>query len=261
MLKQMRCVSIVALLATAGGALAGGTVIPSDWSRADGWGGDGSNPVSYGGEPVWHYEVVTDPQAGQLGSTRPWYMQPRSSMVYDFDWFNTGQSAYAQGDDVNPPIFNTNLVHNVFVNDFSNIPVVRWRKPSFETRPSVFVQGQLRLLWDGLGGVGVPNDVDVVIAKVNGSNGTMTTLFSQTVASAISSPTVGGSAVIPVNLSVTMATGDSILYTLRGRQGQSPSGSWVRMFDDGLTITTVPTPGVASVLGLAGLAAIRRRRA
>lgn len=261
MSQNLRCVAILAIAASAGQAwAAGGVIVPTSWNRGEAWTGDGTNPVPIGGQPVWYYEAVTDTQAGQLGSARPWYMQPRTPLGYDTDWFGTGQGAYALGDDINPPIFDSYMVHNVFVDAFTNVPVVRWQKPSYETNPAIFVQGSFRLVWDGPSAVGVPNDVDVVVALVKPASGTMTTLFSQTVSSAITQPSVGGQTIIPINLSVTMDAGDSILYSLRGRQAQSPNGSWIRMYDDNITISSIPAPGATGLLALAGFAAARRRR-
>lgn len=239
-------------------ALASGTN-PSSWLRARDWNLSGLNPIQVGGQPVWMHEFIAAEGAGGLGTANPWYTRPRGPMGYDADWYGSGTPAYSRANDVNPPIFRRFLTHNVesTVHDF--VPAVRWMKPSNVSETNFTITGDMLVTWDGPNGVGQSNDVDVVIAKQDGALGTLSVLFSTTVSKPDPRPSVGDVRLIPINLSLQINEGDSILVTHRGRTSFTPEGNWINLADN-LTIALIPAPGAMGLLAVAGIAMGRRRR-
>jgi uncharacterized protein (TIGR03382 family) len=123
----------------------------------------------------------------------------------------------------------------------------------------VNIAGTMVLNWNGVNGLGRPVDVDVVIAKIPAS-GTPSVLYSATVSKPHPFPSVGDSVNLPVTLAnVSVNSGDSIVFTLRGKNSVGPLGAWVNLYDS-LVITSIPSPASAALLGLGGLVASRRRR-
>jgi MYXO-CTERM domain-containing protein len=236
--------------------------VVTSWTRATDWvngiaqGSTQNNPSPVGGMPTWQYEVV---HGGALGSANPWYAQTGSLMTWDPAWYHTGWGVWSNGNDLNPPILPGRLIHNVHTSTFADIPLVRWLNP-FGAGAQITVAGTLTINWNGVNGLGRPDDVDVVIARRNASDGSTSILYSTTVTKPQPFPSVGDSVMLPISLThVVIGPGDSIVFTERGRQGLGPLGAWVNMYD-AVTITAVPGPGSLALLGLGGLVAGRRRR-
>ncbi|QYU69936.1 hypothetical protein J4558_07380 [Leptolyngbya sp. 15MV] len=233
---------------------------PQFFNRSANWTGLGTNPSQVNGQPIWYYEYTSSPLGGPLGSALPWYTLPRSLMVWDENWFSTGHSVFARGDDLNPPIFQNRLVHNVLATEHQYVPVVRWQNPASNANPLLALSGNLIVGWDGPNGIGNPNTVDVIVAKIDALLGTMTVLLSETVTKPTNQPSAGETRTIPVSISgVPLQPGDSVIITHRARTSSTPFGSWVFVRDE-LTIATVPAPATLGVLAMAGLAMGRRRR-
>jgi MYXO-CTERM domain-containing protein len=246
----------VGLFAAAGSADAG---VVNSWQRSTDWvpgttqGSTEGNPGPVGGTPVWQYEVA---HGGGLGSSNPWYAQPTQLMTWDAGWWQTGWGVWSKGDDVSPPILAGRLVHNVYPTTFDDIPMVRWMSP-LGNNAHVSVTGTLTVNWNGVNGLGRPVDVDVVIAKHTAA-GVTSLLFSDTVSKPNPFPSVGDSVMLPVNLTnILFNAGDSLVISERGHNAVGPLGAWVNLYD---SVRIAPAPGVTAVLGLAGLAAVRRRR-
>lgn len=232
------------------------------WNRLADWGagtvaGHEMNPgPDKSGSPVWRYEWT---RGGGLATDSPWYLTPGQAMTWDPVWWYTGLSAWSRGDNQSPPIHDRVMTHNLYVDEFASIPVVRWLTP-VDHAASFDVSGDLRVRWAGPDRVGSPVDVDVVIALASASLGTTVPLFTATV----SKPTPIDSALESVDLPVdfrglSMQPGDSLLISVRGAHDFAPYGRWVDMFDN-LTVTLVPGPGGALGLAAAGLWAGRRKR-
>jgi MYXO-CTERM domain-containing protein len=259
MLSQFVRASL-ALAVLAGAAQAG--VTNQVWRRSTDWvpgsaqGSSDNNPGPVGGQAVWSYEWAN---GSGLASEDPWYQNTGHRMTWDGAWWGTGWGVWSKGDDNSPPILPGRLIHNVAAAEYANIPMVRWENP-MGNGGVVNISGTLLVNWNGVSGLGRPDDDDVVIAKFSASTNTTVALYSNTVSKPNPFPSVGDSVLLPINLSnILMNQGDSIIITHRGQQSLSPLGAWINMYD-GLTITSVPTPGAAGVLALAGLAAARRRR-
>lgn len=231
----------------------------SDWVPGGNQGSSLNNPSPDGqGNPSWRYEWAT---GGPLGSESPWYTQPGNLMTWDAAWWSTGFGVWSGGgDDINPPIFHHRLTHNLLDTTYARVPVVQWVNPTGDGA-AVDIAGSLRVVWTGPGFLGSPVDVDVVLALHDASEGTTSPLFSTTLSKPIGSDTVGDQIILPISLnSVAFDADDSILVSMRGHDSFAPYGRWIDMYDD-LTITLVPAPGAAALLGLAALTMGRRRRA
>jgi hypothetical protein len=229
----------------------------ADWVPGNTQGGTVNNPgPGAGGTSIWQYEYT---QGTGLGTSNPWYTRATSLMSWDPGWYNTGWGVWSKGDNLNPPVLAGRLVHNVHISAAQDIPIVRWNSP-FGPINDLAIAGSLIVNWNGMGGLGQPVDVDVVIAKQNAQRTITTLLFSTTVSKPNPFPSVGDSVNIPVNLStITLNPGESIIIRHRGRSVLPTTGGWINMFDN-LSFTSIPAPGTLGLLGLAGLAAARRRR-
>lgn len=222
-------------------------------------GSSAGNPNPVGGQPVWQYEVV---QGGALGTSNAWYKQSSGSqlMTWDSAWYQTGWGVWSNGDDANPPILGSRLVHNVAASVYNDVPVVRFLNP-VGASSTLSINGSFQIAWSGVDGLGRPNDVDVVIAKYNSTLNETTLLYSNTVSKPLPFPSVGDSLNLPISLNgISLGADESVMISHRGRTPLSPLGAWVNLYDN-VTFSVVPAPGAAAVLGLGGLVAARRRRA
>jgi hypothetical protein len=214
-----------------------------------------NNPSTIGGNATWRYEVT---QGGGVGSINPWYEQASQLMTWDPAWYSTGWGVWSKGNNQNPPILAGRLIHNVHSSTWADVPMVRWMNPLNNTEASI--AGTLTVNWNGVNGLGRPVNVDVVIAKQNLTTNATTILYSTTVSKPNPFPSVGDSVFLPINLAgVSLSAGDTIVISQRGQSSVGPLGAWVNLYDN-IGITVIPAPGSAAVLGLAGLAAARRRR-
>jgi MYXO-CTERM domain-containing protein len=229
----------------------------ADWVPGGVFGGTVNNPApAAGSSSVWQYEYA---QGGALGSSNPWYTQATTLMTWDSDWYGSGWGVWSRGDDLNPPVLAGRLVHNVHASAVQDIPIVRWNSPLGPVN-DLAITGTLLIDWNGAGGVGLPVDVDVVIARQNAQKTATTMLFSTTVSKPNPFASVGDWVSIPINLSsISVGLGESIIITHRGRGSFSPAGGWVNLHDN-VSFTSVPAPGSLGLLTLGALALGRRRR-
>lgn len=234
--------------------------VTQNWQRSSDWlagttqGSTINNPG--GGGAVWQYEYTT---GGDLDSSNPWYKNPGTLLTWDGAWWQTGWGVWSKGDDVSPPILAGRLIHNVAAASYDNVPVVRWRNPLGDGG-DVSLSGSLLINWNGVNGLGRPDDVDVVIGKYSAATNTTSALFSTTVSKPTPFASVGDSVLLPINISnVLVNQNDSLVFTLRARTALAPLGGWINMYD-GIQIHAVPAPGAGALLAGAGLLAARRRR-
>lgn len=230
----------------------------SDWVPGVAVGSTVGNPgPGPGGPVVWKYEFVS---GGPLGSANQWFEQPRQLLKWDDAWWSTGQPAWSKGDDLSPPVQQDRIIHNLHTSTYADIPVLSWINPLGDGA-QINVDGSVRLRWTGNGGLGFPVDVDFVVAKFDASAGTVSPLFSDTFSKPTPSATIEEEIIIQIGLSeLVFDENDALVISHRGREAFGPMGMWVTVFDQGLNLSLVPTPGVATLLGLAGLALARRRR-
>jgi hypothetical protein len=250
----------LALAVMAGTAQAG--VTNDVWRRSTDWvagtsqGSSNNNPGQVSGQAVWEYQWTS---GGGLDSSNPWYKNPGTLMTWDGAWWSTGWGVWSKSDDNSPPILAGRLIHNVAASSWANIPMVRWMNP-LGNGGVVNLSGTLVVNWNGVNGIGRPDDDDVVIAKYSAATNTTVPLFTSTVSKPNPFPSVGDSVLLPVNLTnIDVNQGDSIVITHRGQEALAPLGAWINLYD-GLTITAVPAPGAAGLLATAGLMGFRRRR-
>jgi hypothetical protein len=231
------------------------------WQRSSDWipGTPGSVSGTPGpsGPPIWVYEYTTG--GGHRLSSNPWFTTPTQMMVWDDNWYGTNVGVWAAGNDLNPPVDANRLAHNMSSIAHSQAPLIRFNNPNgFGT---VFtLAGTLKVVWDGLNGVGYPTPVDVMIGVQDATKSNTNVLLSTTVLKPNNFPSVGDFVTLPVQLTnVMLAPGESIIVSHRARNSAAPGapGGWIHMHD---TISLVPSPGIASVMGLGALAMMRRRR-
>lgn len=256
--KQFVTLCAPVLIAAAGAQARPDYVRSLNWVNGTSQGGTVNNPSTVGGQAVWQYETV---QGGGLNSANPWYANQGQLMTWDAGWYTTGWGVWSKGDNGNPPILASRLVHNVAASAFADVPIVRWRNPLGDNT-TLDITGSLVVNWNGLNGLGRPDDVDVVIAKYSSQLNTTVPVYSTTVSKPNPIPSIGDSVLLPINLhGITLNLGDSIVVSHRGQQGLAPLGAWINMYD-GVTFHAVaaPAPASAALLGMGGLAAFRRRR-
>lgn len=235
-----------------------------EWNRTANWVA-GTTPGSTIGNPqpdgegagVWQYEWV---EGGGIGSANEWFAQPSHLMVWDDNWWNIGSGgAWVNSDELNPPIFNNRMTHNLHDTSSSAIPMVRWINP-VGNGTVVDIAGVLNVTWSGHEFFGVPVATDVVIAHNDFSTGITSLLYSDTLLKPSPFPSIGDSVDVPISIrGVVMDEGDSILISLRGQRDFAGDGRWV-ILEDAISITLIPAPGAAALLGMGGLIALRRRR-
>ena len=247
----------VLLALTASQALARPDYVRSvNWVEGTVQGGTAGNPGQVNGTPIWQYETT---QGGALGSGNAWYSQPTDLMTWDSSWYATGWGVWSKGNDANPPVLPSRLVHNVAAAVYNDVPMVRFHNP-LGNGASLNINGTLQIAWNGVDGLGRPNDVDVVIAKFDSALNSTTLLYSNTVVKPLPFPSVGDSLNLPINITgVTLNQGDSIILSHRGRTPLAPLGAWINMYDN-VTFNLVPAPATAMLLGFGGLVSLRRRR-
>jgi uncharacterized protein (TIGR03382 family) len=140
----------------------------------------------------------------------------------------------------------------------SRVPLIRFRN-TFGSTELFDLAGQISVVWDGVGGVGRPTPVDVIVAKQNAAGSLTTLLFSDTFDKPNNFASIGDRVDMGISLpDVSLAPGESIIISHRGRETVTPGG-WIHLHDN-VTITTIPTPGALALMGLGGLVALRRRR-
>lgn len=235
-----------------------------EWNRHVNWvpgtaaGSTAGNPQPDGeGSGTWQAEWT---EGGPIGSSNEWFAQPGRLMVWDPDWYGIGAGgAWVKDNNVNPPVFNNRMTHNVHKDAYEAIPMMRWINPVGDNT-IIDINGSLDIKWSGHEFFGVPVGVDVVIAVNDFSTGVTTILLGETLSKTKPFPSIGDTTTVEVSLGrVTLDEGDSIIISLRGHSSFDGDGRWVVM-EDNVSITLTPAPGASALLGMAGLAALRRRR-
>lgn len=206
----------------------------ADWTngKLEGYAWQNGNPDDdKNARAAWSYELVQT--GGGLGDPKPWYAEPKSLLVWDADWFGGGYPVWAAGNNSNPNIAKTTIVHFIEGNYLGHAPLVRWINPTGATA-TVHITGNLKVSWSGQGNLGTPVQADVAIVQVS-PKGQHTVLFSGT----YDDPSPGdnniGTKTVQVDLpGVVVPDGGSILIGVRGRS--AVNGRWFAM-DDNLKVT------------------------
>ncbi|MCW5757543.1 MAG: PEP-CTERM sorting domain-containing protein [Phycisphaeraceae bacterium] len=237
------------------------------WHRASDWapgvlhGSTFGNPgPGFDGVGVWRYEYATG--GGGLGADNPWYQQSTTLLSWDNNWWGNGFGAWTAGDDRNPPIRQDRMTHNLVGTHYETTPLVRWLLPTGAGDLALSLTGSFDVLWTGHEFRGTDIDVELVVARQT-AGGEFDVLFTDRLSKPTPGVSVGDRRSSMVDISsVIMSEGDSLVISGRGVSSVGwTEGRWLSISDD-LTMTVVPIPAPASLalLGLGGLAAMRRRR-
>ncbi|MFI4916297.1 MAG: PEP-CTERM sorting domain-containing protein [Phycisphaerales bacterium JB060] len=238
------------------------------WHRASDWapgvvpGGSTNNPgPGFDGVGVWQYENANGGDG--LGGTNPWYTQETTMLSWDSNWWGHGIGVWSQGNDINAPISQGKMSHNLVGSIHNDAPIVRWMMPEGTPELNIDVNGQFDVLWTGHEYRGTDMDVELVIARET-AGGSFDVLFSDVLSKPTPGVSIGDTASSMVNLSgISMADGDSLIISGRGVSsvGTGDEGRWIDITDDlNVSVSAVPAPASLALLGLGGLAAARRRR-
>ncbi len=237
------------------------------WHRASDWvpgivpGSTVNNPgPGFDGVGVWSYETASG--GGGLSSDTPWYAQDKTMLSWDNNWWGHGTGVWSNGNDINPPIRQGKMTHNLVGSYYDDTPIVRWMMPAGESELSVDINGQFDVLWTGHEMRGTDIDVELVIARET-ADGQFDVLFSDVLSKPTAGTSIGDTASSMVDLSsIMLSEGDSIVMSGRGVSSVGwTEGRWLGISDDlTIRVSEVPAPASLALLGLGGLAAARRRR-
>ena len=254
------------------------------WNRYDDWvpgttnGSSAGNPMpDSAGNPVWSAEYFANVPAGSdldtSDSVAPWYTLPSAGVLsWDSSWWGGSTGLWVYKDDVEPAIWDKGQTDvnttNPLDADYKRLPLVRWVNPcsvpvtiSITSGPDFTV---------GFAGTSTAldmaqSDTDVAIVLKDASQGgALSLLYSDKVANPLPGPGVHLVPLTPVQLELTIEPGDEILVSHRSRYeyfqpAPGVSARWTYLNED-YTITVVPEPATLAILGLGGLALLRRRR-
>ncbi len=242
------------------------------WDRSNDWtpgtvpGSTIGNPDNDSrGNPVWQAAYVSG--GGGLASATPWYLQQRTLMVWDDEWWPNGEGsgrwakAYL-GDgvdnNINPPIGRYGMSHDLSPRkaEWESVPVATWINP-LEQSALISVGGKFDLLWEGRNG---SPDLDIEVAFVKfAADGSHELLYSAVFENPNPNTYNHPFPQITTNVSIepfVVRPGDSISFTARAANAPlaSPDDKWILFRDDiKLTyVTAVPEPAAWAMLG-AGL--------
>ena len=189
------------------------------------------------GFPVWEYLYVTG--RGGIGDGSPWYRLGGAKAVWDNSWDPGGFGVWTGANNGFPRYFQGSVEASPGRPDTT--PLMHWICP-FDSY-SIDILGQLRLRWFGIGNATNP-EIDVVVAKLDVSTGTIEDLLAQTVVK----PTLDGTdeeAFIPVELrDVVFDKGDRLIVAHRGRTN---FGGFTYLGDENLWIIPSSATNTATV--------------
>ena len=209
----------------------------------------------FDGRRVWQYEVAHG--GARLGTGDEWFRQDTSLMVWDEDWWGIGQGAWALDDNINPPIFQNRMTHNISGGHHEHTPLVRWLNPGRDM--SVSIVGDYDVLWSGHERVGADVQVELVVARES-AGGDIDMLFEQVLDKPTRGLSIGDKMSVPVELgSINIAMGDSLIFTACAVDPMAGPGRWVAV-TDALEITVVPAPASLALLAIGFAFAVRRSR-
>jgi hypothetical protein len=220
------------------------------WDRSTDWSGGSIPGTTAGnpdddsrGNPVWLAEYTTGGEG--LSSDTPWYLQKKTLMVWDDEWWpnGAGSGRWAKeylGDgvdnNINPPIGRYGMSHDLSPRKsaWEFVPVVSWVNPLTESA-LIKIGGSFDLLWEGRNGS--PNlDIEVVFVKFS-SDGAQEVLYSHVFQNP--NPNVYNHPFPQVteNISVSdfvVRPGDLISFSARAANAplSSPDDKWILFRDD-----------------------------
>ena len=238
----------VSLLSVSVSAQAQSYPVGYTWDRSTDWvigtsaGTSAGNPSpDRQGSKVWRYEWTV---GGSMLTTNPWFLGPKSLMVWDDYWWGTqSQNNWARGylgagsdNNVNPPISRWTLAHDLseYKKSVGYMPIVRWINPVIGYN-EFSISGNMQVEWAGWG-VSPDVDVEVVIGKKDEVSGKFSVVWAQTV----SNPTPRTvnppypKVTIPLSIPlIRMNKNDGLLFTVRAKRDTAfAEPNWVVLYDN-----------------------------
>lgn len=224
------------------------------WAREADWTPGTTNDSTAGnpdddslGNPTWRYERAI---GGPLGSANVWYAQARSALV----WRN-GQWRVDSAD--RSPAIAQDAMSQADINFTFDSPIARWQNPTGVTQlVDVSVDTDVISFRADSGST----DLELAVVRLNAATSTFDLLWSETRNAPHNSVLQPGAA--STLFGVSVAAGDSVLFTYRNLLDSPRGGNGSTAWVDASTVTIVPEPASVAVLGLCGLLLVRvpRRR-
>jgi len=169
------------------------------------------------GFPVWQHDIQA--YAGSLDSANPWYQNTGTKAVWNSSWRNGGSAVWAGPLGGYPLLYRTSIEASTR-QTASGMPAVRWICPFDDY--SIDVLGNIGVYWRGHN-VGAGTEVDVAMALLDASDGSITDLFVQT----ITKPTedTSNEEIFPsLDLrDISIDQGDTLILTLRNQNNTGGS--------------------------------------
>lgn len=207
------------------------------WNGGNGDGGTNGNPnLDSEGNPTWEYVALG---GGGIGSSDPWYDAGPSEHSILGTYDTGGGYGWLGGDAF---CFQNSLIHQW---GQDGAPGVIWLNPT-DGPVTVNISGLVQFSWDS----GLTASSDYVIATENLQTYAANPLFETTV-----SPS--GSTTVPIDITdVSLAANQGLVFTFRG-----DVSTYLDYYEtDSINVVLVPEPTTGSLLLIAGMGMLMRRR-
>lgn len=174
------------------------------------------------GYPVWR--AMTIDGGDVLGSSTPWFLEPRQCMTWDADWFRNG-GRWSTGDDFGASLGPQEMTHTSVPVAFApHTPLLEFQNV-FARAIDLLIEGSCTLSWTFSGVTPTQRPVDVVLVRFDASGGGHEVVFGNTYSPNLSEIPIERS--FTMELRVHLEPGESLALSFRSRiQGGAGSTIW-----------------------------------